>query len=235
MLTQKTGKAKSGAEEAAGMPLKPASAGAKRKAGAVFRVLRKTYPEAHCELEYHGPFQLLAATILSAQCTDKLVNQVTPGLFHAYPDAASLAKADPESVEHLIRRIGLFRTKARNLVAASRMLVEKHGGKVPKDRDSLTELAGVGRKTANVVLSNAFGMPALPVDTHVLRVGKRLGLFKSQDPVKVEAALMSLAPLKDWGNLSHWLIWHGRRVCSARSPNCAGCSLKTLCPSAFKI
>jgi endonuclease-3 len=207
------------------------STATKARARAILRRLSRLYPDARCELDYAGPFQLLCATILSAQCTDKSVNLATPGLFARYPDAASLARARPEAVEALIRRIGLFRNKARNLIGAAKALVDRHAGEVPRDMDSLKALPGVGRKTANVVLFNGFGLPGLAVDTHVLRVGKRLGLFESQDPVQVESQLGALVPPAQWGMASHWLIWHGRRVCHARSPQCGACGLASLCPS----
>jgi endonuclease-3 len=198
----------------------------------IFAKLAKAYPDAHCELDYHSPFQLLCATILSAQCTDKSVNRVTPALFKAYPTPQRLAKAKTAQVEALIRTLGLYRNKARHLVGMAQGLMADFGGEVPRDRESLVRLPGVGRKTANVVLSNAFNLPGLAVDTHVLRVGRRLGLFDSQDPVKVEQILGELLPPKLWGSVSHWLIWHGRRVCTARRPRCETCELKRICPSA---
>ena len=203
----------------------------KRRARRIFAKLAKTYPDAHCELDYQGPFQLLCATILSAQCTDKNVNKVTPELFKAYPSAERLAQAKTAQVETLIKSLGLYHNKARHLVGMAQALLKNFGGDVPPDRDLLIQLPGVGRKTANVVLSNAFNLPGLAVDTHVLRVGKRLGLFQSQDPVKVEAVLGALVPPASWGSVSHWLIWHGRRICGARRPNCAACVLRHDCPS----
>ncbi|MES2201351.1 MAG: endonuclease III [candidate division FCPU426 bacterium] len=207
----------------------------RRRASALTKRLRKAYPDAHCELDFSSPFQLLIATILSAQCTDKSVNAATPALFKAYPDARSLAQALLPEVEARIKSIGLFRGKARNIVNTARILVSEHGGRVPKNMDALVALPGVGRKTANVVLFNGFGMPGLAVDTHVLRVGKRLGLFSSQEPVEVEKALNALLKPEDWGLFSHLLIWHGRRICAARSPSCGACALNDLCPSAFKV
>ncbi len=204
----------------------------KRRARRIFAKLAKAYPDAHCELDFASPFQLLCATILSAQCTDKSVNRATPALFAAYPTAEALAKAKPAAVEKHIRSLGLYHNKARHL--------GRHGpgpggctmaGKCARTREALVELPGVGRKTANVLLSNAFGLPGLAVDTHVLRVGKRLGFFESQDPVKVEHWLGALMPPEQWGLVSHWLIWHGRRTCSARKPDCEGCVLKKDCPS----
>ncbi len=193
--------------------------------------LRDLYPDAECELRHENPFQLLIATILSAQTTDKAVNQVAPGLFHLYPDAVSLAEADTARVEGLISRLGLFRNKARSIVGSARCLVEHFGAKVPREREALESLPGVGRKTASVVLSTAFGVPALAVDTHVGRLARRLGLSQQQDPGKVEQELTALLPEEDWGFTSHALIWHGRRVCSARGPRCTECALAELCPS----
>lgn len=208
-----------------------ASPQAKRRAARIFAALAKAYPEAHCKLDFESPFQLLAATILSAQCTDKMVNRATPALFKAYPDAAALAKAPGAKVEACIRSLGLFRAKARSLVGMAQGLLARHGGQVPRTREELVQLPGVGRKTANVVLSNAFGLPGLAVDTHVLRVGRRLGLLKSEDAVKAEGELCAQLPPKLWGSASHWLIWHGRRICSARQPRCGECVLKKTCPS----
>ncbi len=207
----------------------------KRRAKRVFAELAKAYPDAHCELIYGDPFQLLCATILSAQCTDKNVNRATPDLFAAFPTPAALAEARAGEVEKLIRSLGLYRSKARHLIGMAQALVAEHASRVPRTLEELVKLPGVGRKTANVVLSNAFDLPGLAVDTHVLRVGRRLGLFESQDPVKVEAALGTLAPPPLWGSVSHWLIWHGRRVCAARHPDCEGCVLKKLCPSRGKV
>lgn len=203
----------------------------KARARKLFGRLHALYPDAHCELDFKTPFQLLAATILSAQCTDKAVNQATPALFARYPDAATLAKAKQPAVEACIRSLGLFRGKARNLIGMAQALQRDHGGQVPADREALVALPGVGRKTANVVLSNGFGLPGLAVDTHVLRVGARLGLLKAHDPVKAEAELCALLPPEQWGQLSHLLIWHGRRICRARKPDCAHCDLRRLCPS----
>jgi endonuclease-3 len=204
---------------------------ASRRARIILKRLTKAYPQAHCELDFKTPFQLLVATILSAQCTDKSVNAATPQLFSRFPDAKSLAKAKLPAVERIIKSIGLYRNKSKNIIATAKLLMEKHGGEVPTSMEALVELAGVGRKTANVVRFNAFGLPGLPVDTHVLRVGKRLCLFESQDPVEVELELGKLIDAKDWGMCSHLLIWHGRRICSARSPLCGECTLQDLCPS----
>jgi endonuclease-3 len=211
-------------------PLHPDPA-LKRRARRIFAKLARAYPDAHCELDFSSPYQLLCATILSAQCTDKSVNRATPGLFAAYPTAEALARAKPAGVEKHIRSLGLYHNKARHLIGMAQALVADHGGQVPRTREALVELPGVGRKTANVLLSNAFGLPGLAVDTHVLRVGKRLGFFESQDPVKVEHLLGALMPPEQWGQVSHWLIWHGRRTCGARKPDCEGCVLKKDCPS----
>ncbi|MDQ7007491.1 MAG: endonuclease III [Acidobacteriota bacterium] len=203
-----------------------------RRARTIIRRLRKLYPDAECELEHRDPFQLLVATILSAQTTDKAVNQVTPALFRRYPTPRELAAAEPAEVEPLIARIGLFRNKARSIVGAARMLDEEFGGRVPRSREKLQRLPGVGRKTANVVLASAFGEPALAVDTHVTRLAGRLGLSSAKDPRRIEDDLTRLLPKKEWAFASHGLIWHGRRVCSARHPRCQACTLASLCPSA---
>jgi endonuclease-3 len=205
------------------------------RASELLRILRATYPDAHCELDHEGPFQLLVATILSAQCTDVRVNLVTPALFRKYPDAQSLAAAKQEDVEELIRSTGFFRNKAKNLIGAARALVGLHHGEVPRDLEPLTHLPGVGRKTANVVLGNAYGIEAgIVVDTHVARLSKRLGLTKHTDPVKIEKDLVKVIPQDNWTLWSHLLIWHGRRRCMARNPNCPNCELKNLCPSACR-
>ncbi len=201
------------------------------RAPEVVRRLRQLYPDAHCELDHADPYQLLVATILSAQTTDKAVNQMTPALFAAYPDPAALARAEPVQVEPLIATIGLFRNKAKAIVGTARALVERHGGAVPRDRARLEALPGVGRKTASVVLSTAFGEPALAVDTHVARLAGRLGLSRAEDPRRIEEDLTAAVDPRDWGFTSHALIWHGRRVCAARAPRCAACGLADVCPS----
>jgi endonuclease-3 len=199
----------------------------------VLRRLKKAYPDATCALEHRTPFELLVATILSAQCTDVRVNMVTPALFAKYPTARSLAEADQAEVEELIRSTGFFRNKARNLIGMAGALVERHGGEVPADMEALRVLPGVGRKTANVVLGNAFGMNVgVTVDTHVARLTKLLGLTRHTDPIKIERDLMDLVPRKDWTLVSHLLIWHGRQVCIARRPRCDECVLRHGCPSA---
>jgi endonuclease-3 len=195
--------------------------------------LASEYPEALCELDHRDAFELLTATILSAQTTDARVNLVTPGLFARFPDAAALAAADVGEVEQLIRSTGFFQTKARNIVAMAAALVERFSGEVPRALDDLVTLPGVGRKTANVVRSVAFGLPGLPVDTHVGRLARRLGLTEHDDPVKVELELNSFLAPGDRGPFSLRTILHGRRVCDAKKPNCASCVLEDLCPSSL--
>ncbi|MDW8308476.1 MAG: endonuclease III [Verrucomicrobiales bacterium] len=198
--------------------------------------LRRTYPNAHCELAYSNPLELLIATILSAQCTDKRVNMVTAELFKKYRTAADYANAPLAELEQDIKTTGFYRNKARNIQACCRALVERHGGEVPRTMEALTALDGVGRKTANVVLGNAFGInDGIVVDTHVVRLARRLGLSRQTDPNKIEQDLMQLVPRPDWTLFSHWLIWHGRRRCFARKPDCAQCELARLCPSAGKV
>jgi len=202
----------------------------------IMAVLESTYPNAHCELNFTNPLELLIATILSAQCTDKQVNIATGPLFRKYRTAADYAAADVREIESDIKRIGLYRNKARNIQACCRQLRERHGGEVPRTMDELTQLEGVGRKTANVVLGNAFGIShGVVVDTHVLRLSARLGLTQETTPAKVELALQKLVPQDQWTIFSHWLIWHGRRRCFARNPDCAHCEIRQLCPSAGKI
>ncbi len=200
----------------------------------VARRLAVSYPRAECELVHSNPYELLAATILSAQCTDVRVNMVTPDLFAAYPDAESLSVAEPTSVEKLIRSTGFYQSKARNLIGMARALVERFDGEVPTDLDDLVTLPGVGRKTGNVVRSVAFDLPGLPVDTHVGRLSRRLGLTRETDPVKVELDLNRYLPGEEWGRFSLRLILHGRRVCDARRPRCDDCELADICPSAGK-
>jgi endonuclease-3 len=195
--------------------------------------LKREYPDARCELDFETPLQLLIATILSAQCTDKRVNMVTPGLFRAYPDAEALARADAVELENMIRSTGFFRNKTKSLLGMSGAVAEKHDGQVPSSMDELVNLPGVGRKTANVVLGNAFGInEGIVVDTHVGRLAVRLGLTNQTDPVKVEQALIALIPREDWTLIAHLLIFHGRRVCLARTPRCESCVLADVCPSA---
>jgi len=202
-----------------------------RRARRIDRVLAERYPDAVIELDFTTPLELLVATILSAQSTDVRVNQVTPALFARYPDAAAYAAADRAELEELIRPTGFFRAKAQSLIGLGQALVERYGGEVPRRMKDLVTLPGVGRKTANVVLGNAFGVPGLPVDTHVLRLSRRLGLTENDDPVAVEADLCALIPKRDWTMFSHRLIIHGRRTCHARRPACGACPLARLCPS----
>jgi endonuclease-3 len=212
------------------MPRESAAA-KKERAMKIIAALRRTYPDAHCELNYSSPLELLIATILSAQCTDKRVNLVTADLFKKYRSAADFAAAPLPEMEGMVRSTGFFRSKARNLQACCAVLVERFGGEVPRTMDALHALAGVGRKTANVVLGNAFGISVgVVVDTHVARLSRRFGLTTGSNAVKIEQALMPLVPQKDWTLFSHWLIWHGRRRCAARKPDCAGCELRALCP-----
>jgi endonuclease-3 len=200
------------------------------RARQIVRVLARLYPDAHCALDHDGPLQLLIATILSAQCTDARVNLVTPALFARYPNAGAFAAAEPRELESAIQSTGFFRNKARNIQACCRRLVDNHGGQVPGTMEDLVQLPGVGRKTANVILGNAFGVPGITVDTHVGRLSRRLGLTIQVDPEMVERDLMELIPRKEWTMFSHRLIFHGRRVCHARKPDCAGCGLAPLCP-----
>jgi endonuclease-3 len=194
--------------------------------------LKREYPDARTELDYKTPLQLLEATILSAQCTDKRVNMVSPLLFRTYPTAASIADAPPEKVEEIIKSTGFFRNKTKSLIGLGKALVERHNGEVPDSMEELVKLPGVGRKTANVVLGNAFGKNiGIVVDTHVMRVSGRLGLTRETDPVKIELDLMKLFPVEDWALFSHLLIFHGRRVCEARRPKCEICVLNHICPS----
>lgn len=200
----------------------------------ILDILDRLYPDAHCELmNWHTPLQLLVAVILSAQCTDERVNLVTPALFRRYPDAHAFATADLAELEKLIFSTGFYRNKAKNIRAACQAIVKKYGGEVPRSLEALIELPGVARKTANVVLGTAYGIASgVVVDTHVARLSKRLGLTQQNDPQKIEADLMGLWPRERWIMSSHRLIWHGRRVCYARRPNCDGCALATRCPSA---
>jgi len=201
------------------------------RVGKIIAGLRQTYPDAHCELNYRNPLELLIATILSAQCNDKQVNIVTEALFKKYRTAEDYANAEPAAFEQEIKRIGLYRNKARNIQSCCRQLIERHGGRVPDSMVELIELDGVGRKTANVVLGNAFDINCgVVVDTHVARLSQRLGLTREKTPEKIEQALMKLAPQAEWTLFSHWLIWHGRRRCFARSPDCAHCEIEKLCP-----
>lgn len=214
----------------------PATTGARPRTPAgrarvVAAGLAELYPEIVIPLDHGSAFQLLAATILSAQCTDAMVNRVTPALFARFPDAAAMAQADPAELEELIHRTGFFRAKARSLLGMSRALVERFGGEVPGRMEDLVTLPGVGRKTANVILGHWFGVPGVVVDTHVLRLARRLGLTEDEDPVRVERDLMGLWRRADWSDASMRLIYHGRQVCPARRPRCAECAFRAFCPS----
>ncbi len=196
----------------------------------LLRILEQTYPDARCALNYRNPLELLVATMLSAQCTDERVNMVTPALFTRYPDAASYAEAEPAELEELIHSCGFYRQKAKSIRACCRRLVEEFGGEVPGEMEHLVTLPGVGRKTANVVLNEVFGQPAIAVDTHVLRTGNRLGWISTRDPVKAEFQLLDAVPKKWWGRVTLLLIHHGRNCCSARKPLCADCPILKGCP-----
>jgi endonuclease-3 len=203
----------------------------RRRTTQILAILKQTYPDAHCALHFTTPLELLIATILSAQCTDERVNQVTPALFVRCPDAASLAAISQSELEKIIHSTGFYRAKARSLRSCAASLVADHEGKVPRTMEDLHNLAGVGRKTANVVLGNAFGLAeGVVVDTHVGRLSRRMGLTRHLDPVKVESALVRLIPKEDWTLVSHLLIAHGRKRCNARKPDCAQCEVKKLCP-----
>ena len=202
----------------------------KARARAIARALARAYPDAWCALHYRTPWELLVATILSAQCTDTMVNQVTPALFAEFPSPAALAAAPSARVEQLIKRTGFFRQKTKSIQATARAIVELHGGEVPESMEALTELPGIGRKTANVVLGTAFGQPAIFVDTHVRRLANRLGLTFEDDPDQIERDLQVLLPPKEWTVFAHRLIHHGRRVCVARKPRCSVCPAAEWCP-----
>lgn len=205
--------------------------GRKRRARKMGRVLAETHPDAHCELNFENPLQLAVATILSAQCTDKRVNEVTPKLFARYPTAADYAAADRAELEELIRPTGFFRNKADSLIRLGQALVERFDGEIPKRMTDLVSLPGIGRKTANVILGNAFGIPGITVDTHFQRLSRRFGWTTEIDPVKIEHAVGALFERRDWTMLSHRVIFHGRRVCHSRTPACGACTLARLCPS----
>ena len=205
---------------------------ARERAAELVRLLPEVYPGAHCELDFKNPLQLLVATILSAQCTDKRVNMVTPALFKKYATARDYAKSRPAELENAIKSTGFFRNKTKSIRAAAATITEKFAGRVPDRMEQLRELPGVGRKTANVVLGNAFHKDeGIVVDTHVMRVSQRLRLTRHNDPEKIEQDLMRLVPREHWTNWSHWLIWHGRRRCFARKPDCSQCEIFRLCPS----
>ena len=229
-------------------PVKPAASARSRRvrkedpaakqlrAAEVYLRLSQLYPDAHCELDYRNPYELLVATILSAQTTDKRVNMVTPTLFAKYPDVETLARAKPADVEEIIKSTGFFRAKTKSIIGMAGAVADAHNAKVPSTLALLVTLPGVGRKTANVVLGNAFDVnEGVVVDTHVARLSKRLDFTREDDPVKTEQALMQLFPREQWTMLSHLLIWHGRRICFARKPKCGDCVVAELCPSAFRV
>ena len=193
--------------------------------------LEEMYPEAKAELVFSNPYEMMVATILSAQCTDKQVNKVTPAVFARYPDAAAMAEAREEDLYPMVKSCG-FKTKAANIIAACRMIRDEYGGEVPSSREELTRLPGVGRKTANVVLSNAFGLPAFAVDTHVFRVCNRMGLCRAKTVEETEKQMTKLLPEEKWGHMHHCLIWHGRRMCKAQHPLCGECAIREMCPYA---
>jgi len=238
MERQAAGKPRAGTAANATLKRKPKRAAkvarrAAPDAGVLYDQLLALYPDAHCELDFATPFQLLVATILSAQCTDKRVNMVTPVLFSRYPTVESLARAKQEDVEDIIKSTGFFRNKAKSIIAMAGALMDRHGGDVPSTLADLVTLPGVGRKTANVILGNAFNVnEGVVVDTHVGRLASRLGLTRETDPVKVEQELMRLFPHDRWAMLAHLLIFHGRRVCDAKRPRCGECTLAAICPSA---
>jgi len=208
----------------------------KARIAAILRVLDELYPDAHCELDFQTPFQLLVATILSAQCTDKRVNMVTPALFARFPDAEAMSVASPRELEKLIQSTGFFRNKAKNILGAARVIMEDFDGKVPQTMDELLTLPGVARKTANVVLGTAFGKnEGFVVDTHIARLAGRLKLSRQLDPPKIERDLCEKIPREKWTQVGHQLIWHGRRVCYARNPDCGACAMAPHCPSAGKF
>lgn len=209
----------------------PADSETRKQARAVYRILSKTYPEIRCELDFKNPLELIVATVLSAQCTDKRVNTVTPALFKKYKTAKAYAGADIHQLEELVFQTGFYRAKARHIKGIGIKLLEEFNGEVPSTLEELITLPGVGRKTANVVLGHAFDIPGITVDTHFGRLSRRFGWTKEMDPVKVERIVGELIPQKEWTNLSQRMIWHGRRVCHSRKPACGACPLTKLCPS----
>jgi endonuclease-3 len=202
----------------------------KKRARSIFCRLRRAYPDIQCGIHFSTPWELLVATILSAQCTDRLVNQVTPALFNKYPDARAFAKADPGEIEKAIHSTGFYRNKTRNILGAAREVLGKFGGQVPDRMEDLVTIPGVGRKTANVILGHAFGVPGISVDTHMIRINFLLGLTRHKDPVKIEFDLMELVPRRNWTLYSSLVIHHGRVRCFARRPDCAGCEIRAYCP-----
>lgn len=229
--TPKTGSAAAGTKPATLRASGETLLGLKRRARRINRALAEQYPYAHAELDFRSPFELVVATVLSAQTTDVLVNQITPLLFARYPDARSMAEADPAEIEAIVKPTGFFRAKTRNLMALCNRLVDEYDGEVPGRLEDLVTLPGVGRKTANVVLGNAFGIPGITVDTHFGRLAKRFGWTDSDDPVRVESDVAELFEPKDWTMLSHRVVFHGRRVCHSRKPACGACVVANWCPS----
>ena len=207
----------------------------KKRALKIIRRLKKTYPNVRCALNFSNPFELLAATILSAQCTDKRVNMVTPALFRRYTKIEDYAAADPREMATFVRSAGFYQNKTKSIIGAAKAILENYGGRVPGKMEDLITLPGVGRKTANVLLGNAFGIPGLTVDTHMIRLNNLMGLTNLKDPVKIEHALMPLIPKKDWTLFSHMIIHHGRARCIARRPDCPHCEIRELCPSAGRV
>lgn len=205
----------------------------KAKKEEALKILEEMYPEAKAELVFSNPYEMLVATMLSAQCTDKQVNKVTPAVFSRYPDPVSMADAKEEDLYPMVKSCG-FKSKAGNIIAACRKIRDEHGGVVPDSMEALTALPGVGRKTANVVLYNAYGIPAFAVDTHVFRVSNRIGLCRAETVEETERQMTKLIPREKWGNAHHWLIWHGRRICKAQRPLCEECGMKEICESARK-
>ena len=203
----------------------------KVRAKAIYRKLSKNYPNVRCELDYNSPFQLLVATVLSAQCTDKRVNQTTPALFKKYPTAKKMSGADIKDIQRLVKSTGFYRAKAKNIKGLSNQIMDDFSGKVPNKLDDLIQLPGVGRKTANVVLGHAFDTPGITVDTHFGRLSRRFGWTKETDPVKVEMVVQQLIPQAEWTNLSQRMVWHGRRICHSRKPACGACPVAKICPS----
>lgn len=203
----------------------------RERTAAILSALVSEYPDARCHLVFSTPFELLVGTILSAQCTDERVNRLTPGLFAKYPSPADFARAEPAALERDIYSTGFYRNKAKAIIACSRQIVERHGGEVPDTMEELTALEGIGRKSANVILGNAYGKPGIIVDTHIMRLSRRLGLTSSKDPVRIEKDIMELVPRESWTRFSNTVGEHGRTVCKARKPDCAGCVVRGLCPS----
>lgn len=214
--------------------MKETMADKKKRLRAIFLRLRKAYPDTRCALYFRTPWELLVATVLSAQCTDKLVNRVTPVLFKKYPGVRAFEAADPAAIEEAIRSTGFYRNKTRNILGAAKAILERFGGEVPARMEALITIPGVGRKTANVILGNAFGIPGIAVDTHMIRINRLLKATRHSNPVKIELDLMRLVPEKDWTLYSHLIIHHGRVRCFARRPDCWHCEIQDLCPSAYK-